>query len=370
MLAQTEGSAKGSGLPAGAQAPSTANDPTLMLRPVPQVHTQGAITRAGQIRLDVAVTDTAGKAIAGLEPTDFKLLDNGEAQKILSFRSFDGVQVKPDPPVEVFLMFDTVNLPFSQVSFARQEIERFLRTNGGHMAQPVRLVLLTDAGMRMQPRPSMDGDALISVLQSVKGGVHTITSAMGAGGELERFQLSVRQMALIADNEARRPGRKLLIWVGSGWPMLNSHQYTFSDRDQLHYFDSIVQLSTTLREARMAVYNVSSVDTGADAINQQMYRGFLKGVASAHKADTGDLALKVLAIQSGGRILGPNNNLAEQIASCIADANAFYTISFNPPPAKQANEYHDLKVVVDRPGATVRTSSGYYNQPQSPNDHQ
>ena len=30
-----------------------------------------------------------------------------------------------------------------------------------------------------------------------------------------------------------------------------------------------------------------------------------------------------------------------------------------------ADEYHDLKVVVDKPGLTARTSSGNYNQPQA-----
>lgn len=360
---QTDNSASGTSTPQSAQAPGDQKDPSLTTRPVRPTTAPVSIAAAGQIHLDVAVTDLAGKAVVGLEPQNFKVLDNGETRKILTFRSFDGVQVKPAPPVEVFVMVDTVNLPFSQVSYARQEIEQFFRENGGHLAQPVSLILLTDAGMRMQPRPSVDGNALVTVLAGIKGGVHSIYSAMGAEGELQRFQLSLRQMSLIADNESRRPGRKLLIWVGPGWPLLNSSQFSFSDKDQRHYFDNIVRLSTTLREARMAVYSVSQVDTAGEQGQPMLYRGFLKGVSSAKKADTGDLALKVLAVQSGGRVLGPDNHLAEQIDDCIADANAFYTISFNPPAAQHADEYHDLKVVVDQPGATARTNSGYYNQP-------
>jgi hypothetical protein len=71
----------------------------------------------------------------------------------------------------------------------------------------------------------------------------------------------------------------------------------------------------------------------------------------------------VLATQTGGRILGPNNDLGSQIERCIADANSFYRISFDPPAADQADEYHDLKVVVDKPDITLRTNSGYYNEP-------
>jgi len=33
------------------------------------------------------------------------------------------------------------------------------------------------------------------------------------------------------------------------------------------------------------------------------------------------------------------------------------------PQAGRANEYHDLKVLVDNPKLTVRTNTGYYNQP-------
>jgi hypothetical protein len=94
-----------------------------------------------------------------------------------------------------------------------------------------------------------------------------------------------------------------------------------------------------------------------------LYKDFLKGVRSSRQSDTGDLALKVLAVQSGGRVLGPDNDIAGQIDSCIAEANAFYTLSFNPPPADRADEYHDLKVTVSQPGLTARTNSGYYNQP-------
>jgi len=95
------------------------------------------------------------------------------------------------------------------------------------------------------------------VLDQIKGGVHSINSAMGAEGDLERFQLSVRQIATIAENEATRPGRKLLIWVGPGWPMLNGNNFSFSEKDQRQYFDTIVELTNKLREARVAVYSVA-----------------------------------------------------------------------------------------------------------------
>jgi len=94
-----------------------------------------------------------------------------------------------------------------------------------------------------------------------------------------------------------------------------------------------------------------------------LYKTFLKGVPTEKQADIGNLALKVLVSNSGGRILGPDNNLTGQINDCIADANEFYRLSFNPERAEHLHEYHDLKVQVNQPGLTVRTNTGYYNEP-------
>lgn len=348
-------------------APASAakeGNPVLLHRPAPQPQT--LLIPEGHVKLDVVVTDAAGKPVMGLEPWDFKLLDNGQPSKILSFRYFDGVVVKPDPPVQVILVIDMVNLPFLQVAFVKSELERFLRARGGRLAQPVTLISLTDTSMRILPQPSLDGNGLANLVEHLQGSIRTISSAQGTDGLLERAEYSARQMEAIAENEALRPGRKLLIWVGWGWPILDRHKDNYSERDQQNTFDAIVELSTRLREARMAVYSVTPQDStaGSSVMYTTLYQAFLDGVKTAQQADLGNLALKVLVTQTGGLILGPDNDVAGQINRCVADANAFYRISFDPLRAQHPDEYHDLKLVVDKPGLTVRTNTGYYNQPQ------
>jgi len=94
------------------------------------------MTPEGRIPLDVMLSDAQGQPVPGLGPSDFQLTDNGTAAKVLSFRSFDGVLTRPNPPVEVILVIDEVNLPFHQVAFVRSELTRLLRQNGGKLAQP------------------------------------------------------------------------------------------------------------------------------------------------------------------------------------------------------------------------------------------
>jgi hypothetical protein len=92
------------------------------------------------------------------------------------------------------------------------------------------------------------------------------------------------------------------------------------------------------------------------------YRTFLDGVASLNNAKAGDLALPVLAYQSGGRIMDQSQDLAAEISRCISDAESYYVLSFDASPAKSPDEYHSLQLTVDKPGMTIRTSKIYYAQ--------
>lgn len=318
--------------------------------------------REGKIKLDVVVNDAAGNSVTGLEPWDFKILDNGQPRKLVSFRRFDGVQAKPEPPVEVVLVIDMLNLPFQQVAYVRTQVDSFLRQNGGQLKQPTSVALLTDAGLRVQPRPSSDGNAIASVVTGIKEHVSTINPAMGAEGWVERFQRSARAMDNIAQNELKKPGRKLVIWVGPGWPMLNRPSDGYSDKQRRRNFDSIVEMSAALREARITMYSVSPVIALQGGPNPMLYQRFLTPVKTVLDAEAGNLGLKVLVTQTGGKIMGPDNDVVTQINRCVEDANAFYRISFDPLTAGHPDEYHDLRTVVDKPGTTVRTSTGYYNE--------
>jgi hypothetical protein len=68
-------------------------------------------------------------------------------------------------------------------------------------------------------------------------------------------------------------------------------------------------------------------------------------------------------VQSGGRVLNTSNDVGNSIATCLADAKVFYTLSFDAPVGNFPNEYHSLQVKVGKPGLTARTRTGYYAQP-------
>jgi VWFA-related protein len=308
----------------------------------------------------VVVTDKSGKPVPGLELQDFTLKDNNLPAKILSFQAIPGNISSAAPPGEVSLVLDGVNLDFQTVARSREEISKFLRQNGGHLAQPVSILLLASEGAKVLLQPSTDGNALAAQLDQTSAALRVIGRAAGTYGDIERYQLSLQWASLIAKSEAKRPGRKLLIWAGPGWPLLDRPGLETSSKGEQQIFNEIVDFSTTLREGRITLYSVSLGDPN---VGTYLYQGFLKGVKTAEKANPSDLGLKVLATQSGGRALGPNNDISGQIEACVQDAGTFYTISFDPPKADKPNEYHDLKVEIGKPGLTAHTRTGYYNQP-------
>lgn len=320
----------------------------------------------GTIQLDVVVTDKSGKPVSGLGQADFTLLDNNQPGKILSFHAYDGDAQKPDPPVEAIVVLDTVNIGFEGVSYTRQQLENFLRQDSGRLAQPMAIYLLTNDGVEAQQEPTLDGNALAAQLDASESRLRTITRATGGYGAIELFQLSVKMLGAIAENEAKKPGRKLLIWAGPGWPMLVGPGIDFSSKAQQGMFEQIVGLSTLLREGHIDIYSVAQGMPGPGTFT---YESYLKGVKKVSQTSPANLGLKVLAVQSGGLVVPPTNDLASSIGACVRDAGAFYTLSFEPPPADGPNQYHELKVKIGRPGLTARTNTGYYDQPAGPGVH-
>ena len=318
-----------------------------------------------EITLDAVAVDKSGKPIAGLAEQDFTVLDNKQPQKIASFHAVMRASATPDPPVEAILLVDEVNGSFRAVAQARQQIQKFLGEGGGELARPVSLAYLSDAGLTMGEAASQDGKALIAQLNQRKGTLRTINRSQGFYGAGDRVQLSLRALAEVASDEAKKPGRKLLVWISPGWPLLTGPNIQLSSKDQQSIFNSVVALSNALRQARITLYSVDPLGTAdAGGFRTFYYKQFLKGVTAPSQVQIGNLALQVFAARSGGLVLNSSNDVAGEIEQCVTDANAFYVLSFEKRGADGPNEYHALEVKVDRPGMSVRARSGYYSQPE------
>ena len=320
-----------------------------------------------QITLEVQVTDKSGAPIRGLQKEDFTLLDDKQPQKILSFQAVDsGAAMAADPPVEIILVVDAVNASFMSNSYERDAVRNFLLQNGGKLPWPVSFIFVSEGGPQILNRSSRDGNALAGFYDQYDTGLKNKYLNRGGGrwGASERIQISLNALTTIVTYEKTRPGRKLMLWFSRGWPMLSESNVHLTSKEQQQLFASIAAVSTGLREGRITIYSIDPGGLGnTGTIRDSYYESFLKGVTSPSRAEPGDLGLQVLAVQSGGRVFKSSNELGPAIRQCAADADAFYLVSFDGARADQANEYHSLGIMVNKPGATVRTRTGYYAQP-------
>jgi VWFA-related protein len=312
-----------------------------------------------RITLDVVVTDRSGKPVHGLQQQDFTLFDDKKPQAILSFREAVGTGDAADPSLQAIVLVDAINNPFSRVSYQREQLEKFLRQGGGKLPLPMSLFSFPDRS-KDPPLSTRDGIALADSLNANQPGVRTFTSSQGLYGALERFQLSIRTLNQLVTDVAAQPGRKLVIWLGVGWPLVQTDVGGQSDKDLAAFFGNVVWLSTTLREGRITLYSVDL----AEGMGQSFYyEQFLKGVSSAKNVQGANLGLQVLAVQSGGQVLNRSNDFGDSVATCLEDAKDYYILSFDSPAAGHPDEYHALQVKVGKPRLTSRTRTGYYAQP-------
>lgn len=311
----------------------------------------------GRIRLDVVVAGKSGSPVGGLQQRDFTIRDNNREQTIASFEAIDGAKV----PITTILVMDEVNADFATVAYERDQIDRFLRADHGRLAYLTTLITITDTGLLTIANFSRDGNEIAAALDKYSAGLRIFHDAGGFYDAAERFRRSLVGLHVLAERESSRPGRKMMIWVSPGWPLLSGSEVLLHDKGRGEVFGNIVDISTELRLSRITLYAVDP-EGMADSMADDYYWGnFTKGVSKPREAKFGNLGLEVLSQQSGGLVLSFSNNIAELLQRCVADASTYYELSFDPPARNGSVEYHRLRIHVAGRGFKARTWQGYYS---------
>jgi VWFA-related protein len=170
--------------------------------------------------------------------------------------------------------------------------------------------------------------------------------------------MSISQLGKLAAYEAPQPGRKLLLVISPGWPMLPSAGYQSDMKQRNAVFNSVVQFTNGLREGNIQLYCLDPFDLGRT--NPFLYQGYLKGIAEIKDATYPNLSLQVLAEHSGGQVIVNGRDITGELNMAVRDASASYELTFEAAHGDRPNEYHALQVQVDKPNVKIRTSSGYY----------
>jgi VWFA-related protein len=325
----------------------------------------GPAGRDGIFRMDVVVTDAAGNPVTDLKASDFTLLDNGQPTRIFTLQSSTGPEARSEPLPELILVLNEDSLPRAISVVAEKVVAAYLRENGGLLPQPVSLYRVAHDGLYASARPSIDGNALAE--EAEKRREPRLVWRAGAkslgGFPMEQsgpaIFRAVGVLGLIATDQRNIAGRKMLVWFGdsslvSAWRWCNLNEP--------------VELSTRLREARIAVNEVLLSRPGPERIAEA---GNFTTASENKPKEPVKLSVPAIALHTGGLVLESWDNKTGAISwdkfmsgieRCAAEGRAFYSLTFDPPRTDHPDEFHDLAVSVSRAGVIARTFAGYYNQ--------
>ena len=202
-----------------------------------------------RIHLDVVVSDASGRPVTGLKARELRLYVDGEERQIATFAAYGDFTAKPDPAVQMIIVIDSLNNGFVEMGYMRQGLEKFLRENEGRLGQPTMIAQLLPSGIQYLSQLSLDGNALAVIVE----GINASVKPKG----MDVLPISLGALIAIAKKEVNEPGRKVLVWLGPGWPTPMPPQATptaVDERNQRTYYAVAIQIAKLLHDARIVLY--------------------------------------------------------------------------------------------------------------------
>ena len=356
-----------------------AQTPTLKTRT--REERERAYQASHRMTLNVQVTDAAGKPVTDLDAHDFTILDNNQSRKLAAFHAIDGQAL--NDATEVVILLDAVNTPTSALEAAKDGIFKFLAASHGPLPYPTSFVLWSNGhlkataattdrnavgrafvGLTKNLHSNACSPAEAPVAQPVEAGVpgpHADSATSLAHCLQVHFKDSIGALDGIAQQRLAIGGRTILIWVGPGWPLVSDVEFKqLTPAARRAYFTEIV---TVLHDLETAQVTLDALGPRNAEIDQVDLHALTAGTASPEDAVPGSLALQVLAQQTGGHVNSGSTSIPEDLVKFLDDADWYYALSFNPPPAQNGVELRAIEVKVNRPGVAIRTATAYYLQP-------
>jgi VWFA-related protein len=317
------------------------------------------------VKLSVAAGNAQGEPVTDLQPADLQIREDGKVRPVVFFR-FAGSKRPIEPPAAgefvnrpaptpTLILLDrwnertgTAASAWFSIVAALQHMESVDRvyiyylTSQGDLF-PVHPLPAPGTDLRAAPDPSPADlraklDEAVHKLQGFRN-IDAQDPVLRANTTFQALNALGSQMASIA-------GRKNLIWVTHGIPLLTSLVTTGEWAD---FTPQVRNLSAAAAESQIAIYTVDQSAAGA----------------GADPSGSARLALQMFSGLTGGRWY-PSDTAERAIADSIADGRANYRVAYYSPLREKDRKEHKIKVEAARKGIRVRTRESYFGQAMEP----
>jgi VWFA-related protein len=327
-----------------------------------------------RITMNVQVTDAAGTPVSDLRPEDFTLYDNHQKRRIAALHPVDGAALRD--ATQVVILLDAVNTPAPALDDEKSAIFKYLIQSRKPFPIPIAFALWFN-GQMSATSATTDRDAIGRAFVKMTKNLHSNACSGEPNPDEQKvsirrepekvdaatcravhFKDSVSALDGIAQQQIATGGRTLLIWMGSGWPALSEGDLKhFTPKEQSDYVRQFVTVLHDLRAAQVTVYSIASS-------KDKQHDQFPGADANVNTYTSPPIAVNEFANRTGGRVVEGGSDIAGDLRRCIRDADWYYAVSFNAPPAKNGFEtLHSLEIKVNRPGLEIRTMNSYYPEP-------
>lgn len=350
------------------------------------------------IQVSVVVRDKNGQPVSDLTKADFKLFENGKEQPIQVF-SIETDRVAPSnlPPLRAnefsnrldgragggvtVILFDRLNTAFEDQTRARDQILRFLAR-----VQPtdrVALYVLESDVVRVLHDFTNDSSRLVRVLNRYLGTtsaelaasdatvpefaktgdaafdaetaawLQKTTEAVSTHYMRQRGESTSDALEALANHLAAIRGRKNLIWVSSGFPLVINDPL-MGPQAQTR---PISRATRAINNANVAVYPVDARGLiGAFTTNPGSTTPVFSTLGNTRpNIDT----MQTIAEATGGRAFFNTNAIGDAVRRAMDDSRVSYVLGYYPTLAKWDGKFQEINVKVNRSGLDVRHRKGY-----------
>jgi VWFA-related protein len=326
--------------------------------------------------LDVVVLDRAGNPVPNLDASQFTVLEDNVKQPIRSFESVHatGSEEMHAPvhgtadlvhigsaPVDI-IVFDELNSRFEDMVYARVEMEKYLKALPEELPVPTQLLAAGDNRfVTLHDYTQSRAELLDSLAHHLPQYPWQMMRNAGGDGALERMAQTLGILGQIAEASQGTPGRKNVVWVGTGYPSIDTT--SFDPEDQAKMLAVITTATQRMLASRVTLYVVDPVgvhgqtqeDTSVDGTSPTGTTGNGLGPFS------GKLEFTNFAAATGGEVFSERNDLDLAIKEGLRNAMTFYTLSYVPTSASdEAVGYRQIRVAMKDPSLHAVTRAGYF----------
>jgi VWFA-related protein len=377
------------------------------------------------VNVDVYVTDKKGNRVTGLGKDDFEMFEDGKPVAITNFYAVLGGKPQgdaavpppaanpnlPAPPpgaavpapvpedqrLRLVVYIDNFNIhPFNRNKVMR-DLRNFLRD---HVTREDRVMLVTyDRELHVRRPFTSDSNVIASALtelETVTGNaVHFDSDRRDVLDRIQQAQsyqeaenfvhlyaeslfndlsFTIDAMKKTIDSLAGLPGRKAVLYVSDGVPMIAGQDiyYALSDKypnnsgslNESLEFDAsrrFEELASSANANRVTFYTIDAGGLRTYASTTAENHGV--GPGQSVYSDTVNSQnlqgpLQMLAERTGGKAVLNTNNVVPDLERIANDFQTFYSLGYSPTHLGDGR-YHKITVKVKKKGLDVRHRTGY-----------